>query len=136
MRATGIIRRMDDLGRVVIPKEIRKSLNIREGDPLEIYTDQNIIGLKKYQPIGVLDISTTKKLCDKLLGNLNYTIYDSEGIAILPKNSVVKLDLSSLSLQDTTITPIIIDGETIGYVHSPSGNRTIAAEALSALLEE
>ena len=40
MRATGIIRRIDDLGRIVIPKEIRRSMNIQEGDPLEIYTDE------------------------------------------------------------------------------------------------
>ena len=41
MKATGIVRRIDDLGRVVIPKEIRRTLRIREGDPLEIYTDTN-----------------------------------------------------------------------------------------------
>lgn len=41
MKATGIIRRMDDLGRVVIPKEIRRTLNIREGDPLEIYISED-----------------------------------------------------------------------------------------------
>ena len=41
MRATGIVRRIDDLGRVVIPKEIRKTLNIRDGDPLEIFIDPN-----------------------------------------------------------------------------------------------
>lgn len=40
MKATGIVRRIDDLGRVVIPKEIRRTLRIREGDPLEIYTDR------------------------------------------------------------------------------------------------
>ena len=41
MKATGIVRRIDDLGRVVIPKEIRKTMRIREGDPLEIYTDKD-----------------------------------------------------------------------------------------------
>ena len=40
MKATGIVRRIDDLGRVVIPKEIRRTMRIREGDPLEIYTDR------------------------------------------------------------------------------------------------
>ena len=55
MRATGIVRRIDDLGRVVIPKEIRRTLRIREGDPLEIFTDrEGEIILKKYSPIGEL----------------------------------------------------------------------------------
>ena len=53
MRATGIVRRIDELGRVVIPKEIRRTLRIREGDPLEIYTDRDgEVILKKYSPIG------------------------------------------------------------------------------------
>ena len=53
MKATGIVRRIDDLGRVVIPKEIRRTMRIREGDPLEIYTsnDGEVI-FKKYSPIG------------------------------------------------------------------------------------
>lgn len=55
MKATGIVRRIDDLGRVVIPKEIRRTLRIREGDPLEIFTatDGEVI-FKKYSPIGEL----------------------------------------------------------------------------------
>ena len=53
MKATGIVRRIDDLGRVVVPKEIRRTLRIREGDPLEIYTDrEGQIILKKYSPVG------------------------------------------------------------------------------------
>ena len=51
MRATGIIRRIDDLGRVVIPKEIRRSLKIREGDPLEIYTTKEGVCFRKYSLI-------------------------------------------------------------------------------------
>lgn len=52
MKATGIVRRMDDLGRVVIPKEIRRTMKIREGDPLEIYTDrQGEVIFKKYSPV-------------------------------------------------------------------------------------
>lgn len=55
LKATGIVRRIDDLGRVVIPKEIRKTLHIREGDPLEIFTDrEGEIILKKYSPMGEL----------------------------------------------------------------------------------
>ncbi len=55
MKATGIVRRIDDLGRVVIPKEIRRTLRIREGDPLEIYTDSDgEVIFKKYSPVGEL----------------------------------------------------------------------------------
>lgn len=55
MKATGIVRRIDDLGRVVIPKEIRRNLRIREGEPLEIFVDrEGAIILKKYSPIGEL----------------------------------------------------------------------------------
>ena len=55
MKATGIVRRIDDLGRVVIPKEIRRTMRIREGDPLEIYTDRDgEVIFKKYSPIGEL----------------------------------------------------------------------------------
>ena len=56
MKATGIVRRIDDLGRVVIPKEIRRTMRIREGDPLEIYTDRDgEVIFKKYSPIGELN---------------------------------------------------------------------------------
>lgn len=55
MKATGIVRRIDDLGRIVIPKEIRRTLRIREGDPLEIFTDQKEgVVLRKYSMIGEL----------------------------------------------------------------------------------
>lgn len=54
MKATGIVRRIDDLGRVVIPKEIRRTLRLREGTPLEIFTDrEGEIILKKYSPMGL-----------------------------------------------------------------------------------
>ena len=61
MKATGVVRRIDDLGRVVIPKEIRKVLRIKEGDPLEIFTDKDgQVILKKYSPIGELsEFATT-----------------------------------------------------------------------------
>jgi AbrB family transcriptional regulator (stage V sporulation protein T) len=61
MKATGIVRRIDDLGRVVIPKEIRRTLRIREGDPLEIYTatDGEVI-FKKYSPVGEMSVFATQ----------------------------------------------------------------------------
>ncbi len=70
MKATGIVRRIDDLGRVVIPKEIRRTMRIREGDPLEIYTDrEGEVIFKKYSPIGELQsfaaqyADTLQKIC-------------------------------------------------------------------------
>jgi AbrB family transcriptional regulator (stage V sporulation protein T) len=66
LKATGIVRRIDDLGRVVIPKEIRRTLRIREGDPLEIFTDkEGEIILKKYSPIGELG-TFAKEYADSL----------------------------------------------------------------------
>ena len=57
MKATGIVRRIDDLGRVVIPKEIRRTLRIREGDPLEIYTDKDgEVIFKKYSMLSLIHI--------------------------------------------------------------------------------
>ena len=74
MKATGIVRRIDDLGRVVIPKEIRRTLRIREGDPLEIFTDRDgEVIFKKYSPIGELTsfaaqyAETLHKTCDMMV---------------------------------------------------------------------
>ena len=66
MKATGIVRRIDDLGRVVIPKEIRRTMRIREGDPLEIFTDKDgELIFKKYSPIGEL-ADFAGQICDSL----------------------------------------------------------------------
>lgn len=66
MKATGIVRRIDDLGRVVIPKEIRRTMRIREGDPLEIYTDKDgELIFKKYSPIGeIADFAS--QICESM----------------------------------------------------------------------
>ena len=66
MKATGIVRRIDDLGRVVIPKEIRRTMRIHEGDPLEIFTDRDgEVIFKKYSPIGELS-DFAAQICDSL----------------------------------------------------------------------
>ena len=52
MKSTGIVRRIDDLGRIVIPKELRRTFNIADGDPMEIFVDGNRIVLRKYHPDG------------------------------------------------------------------------------------
>lgn len=74
MKATGIVRRIDDLGRIVIPKEIRRTLRIREGDPLEIFTDrEGKVILKKYSPIGELG-SLAGIYADSLSKTLDCTV--------------------------------------------------------------
>ena len=66
MKATGIVRRIDDLGRVVIPKEIRRTMRIREGDPLEIFTDKDgEVIFKKYSPMNELS-DFAGQICDTL----------------------------------------------------------------------
>ena len=66
MKATGIVRRIDDLGRVVIPKEIRRTLRIREGDPLEIYTEKDGgVIFRKYSPMGDLQ-DFAAQICESI----------------------------------------------------------------------
>lgn len=73
MKATGIVRRIDDLGRVVIPKEIRRTLRIREGDPLEIYTEKDgEVIFKKYSPMGDL-ADFAVQICDSIGKNTGHT---------------------------------------------------------------
>lgn len=74
MKATGIVRRIDDLGRVVVPKEIRRTLRIKESDPLEIFTDRDgQIILKKYSPIGELG-DFAKEYAQSLAQVSGYTV--------------------------------------------------------------
>ncbi len=74
MKATGIVRRIDDLGRIVIPKEIRRTLRIREGDPLEIYVDrEGEVILKKYSPVSELG-DFAKEYADSLYEAIGHII--------------------------------------------------------------
>ncbi len=78
MKATGIVRRIDDLGRVVIPKEIRRTLRIREGDPLEIYVDrEGEVILKKYSPISELG-QFAKEYAEALFDSLHTPVIISD----------------------------------------------------------
>ncbi len=81
MKATGIVRRIDDLGRIVIPKEIRKTLKIKEGDPLEIYVETSQVLLKKYLPINSIS-DCVAGVCKSLRKETNYSvvILDSENV--------------------------------------------------------
>ena len=121
MKATGIVRRIDDLGRVVIPKEIRRTMRIRDGDPLEIYTDrEGEVIFKKYSPIGELTAfasqyaDTLHKTCE-----LSVAIADRDSIiacAGVPKKEYTDRRVSS-DLEN------IIESRTL-YVHA-AGERTM-----------
>ena len=104
MKATGIVRRIDDLGRVVIPKEIRRTMRIREGDPLEIYTnnDGEVI-FKKYSPIGELS-SFAAQYADVLhkTGGLPTVVCDRDHVIAVsgaPKKELLERRVSH-SLED------------------------------------
>ena len=92
MRATGIVRRIDELGRVVIPKEIRRTLRIREGDPLEIFTDHaGEVVLKKYSPIGEIS-AIAKDYTDSLHRTLGHIALISDRDAIVASSGAGKRD--------------------------------------------
>ena len=83
MKATGIVRRIDDLGRVVIPKEIRRTLRIREGDPLEIYTEKDgEVIFKKYSPMGDLT-DFAAQICDSIGKNTGHIAVVSDRDSII-----------------------------------------------------
>lgn len=92
MKATGIVRRIDDLGRVVIPKEIRRTLRIREGDPLEIFVDRDgEVILKKYSPISELGHFATE-YAEALFDSLRYPVVICDRDEIIALAGVSKKD--------------------------------------------
>ena len=95
MKATGIIRRIDDLGRVVIPKEVRRTLGIKEGDPLEIYTDKDCVCFKKYQA----DIDELRQTYDLL----NTVLYKKGIVTALYYDGVKLCGHTSLSLVENEV---------------------------------
>ena len=100
MRATGIVRRIDELGRVVIPKEIRRTLRIREGDPLEIFTDHDgEVVLKKYSPIG--EIATiAKDYTDSLYRTLGHVAVISDRDAVVSASGTSKKEYVEKALSN------------------------------------
>lgn len=99
MKATGIVRRIDDLGRVVIPKEIRRTLRIRDGDPLEIYTEKDgEVIFKKYSPVGELS-DFAAQICEALYksGDCVVAVCDRDTViacAGVPKKELVDKRIS------------------------------------------
>ena len=106
MKATGIVRRIDDLGRVVIPKEIRRVLRIREGDPLEIYTDrEGEVIFKKYSPIGELH-TFAAQYAETLSRTCNMSVLICDRDAIVAVGGVSKKEFMDKPL-NTSIEKIM-----------------------------
>ena len=129
MKATGIVRRIDDLGRVVIPKEIRRTMRIREGDPLEIFTDhEGEVIFKKYSPIGELTsfasqyAETLHKICD-----LSIAICDRD--TIIASAGVTKKEFNDKSI--TKEVEDIIENRVLWS--TKNGDPPIAATDYSSL---
>jgi len=129
VKATGIVRRIDDLGRVVIPKEIRRTLRIREGDPLEIFTDRNgEVILKKYSPIGELNEFATEyvEALNESLGQM-IIITDRDIVVAIAGGSKKefleqRLNKSFEKVLEERKTLLIMEGEKIYPVTSEQGD--------------
>lgn len=128
MKSTGIIRRIDDLGRVVIPKEIRRTMRIQEGDPLEIFVQDGYVVYKKYSPIGALS-DFAQDYAEVLSRNIDFGIVITDtdtAIAVsgIPKKPIIGADLSGIldtirHHKQPTTQPITIIDEYIARIVYP-----------------
>ena len=144
MKATGIIRRIDDLGRVVIPREIRRSLKIREGDPLEILIEKNCVCFKKYSALGLFSEDILRVAQDMAQRTFKHqiAIYNRDSKISGPNSYSSYADESwedkrtPFEYEGMGVYPIISDGELYGYVCCPgsdmSAEMTMIACYLSA----
>lgn len=126
MKQTGVTRKIDELGRIVIPKEIRKNLGIRDGESLEIYTSDDSIILKKYYEVKKLE-DVCDKLCEmiKNIYDVNILITDREKVVsssisnykykLLDKDLIELIDERELLISDKLLTKKIGNDEVIGY---------------------
>ena len=155
MKTTGVVRRIDDLGRIVIPKEIRRTLRIRDGEPLEISVDKEAITLKKYSSIQDLS-EIAKNLVETISNSLNKIIMITDRdkfIAVSRENrkdyidknmstyleevmklreKVIQKKIDNIQLIESNdekfsyvIVPIILSGDPIGNVIIASINETV-----------
>ena len=131
MKATGIIRRVDDLGRVVIPKEIRRTLKIREGDPLEIFLEDNgYVCFKKYSALGSLSEETLRVAQDMAQRTFNHqiAIYDCGRKISGPDSYSSYVNMSweynrtPFKYEGMGVYPIISVGELCGYICCPESD--------------
>ena len=130
MKATGIIRRIDDLGRVVIPREIRRSLKIREGDPLEILIEKNCVCFKKYSALGLFSEDILRVAQDMAQRTFKHqiAIYNRDSKISGPNSYSSYVDESwednrtPFKDEGMGVYPIISDGELYGYVCCPGSD--------------
>ena len=145
MKATGIVRRIDDLGRVVIPKEIRRTLRIREGDPLEIFTDkEGEVILKKYSPIGELGDFATQYAdsLHKTSGHIT-CITDRDTIIAVSGASKKEFlekplsqDLEKIIEEKTTFVVKSSDEKSISILADENADRKYSSQAISTIISE
>ena len=143
MKATGIVRRIDDLGRVVIPKEIRRTLRIREGTPLEIFTDrEGEIILKKYSPLGELG-AFAGQYAESLAQTTGLTVCvcDRDQVIAVSGGSRKELLGKNISRQLETVIEdrenILVDNKEYKYIQNTDNDREdFTGEAVSPILCE
>ena len=125
MKATGIVRRIDDLGRIVIPKEIRRTLKIREGDPLEIFLENNCVCFQRYSALGSLTNETLQIALTMATnsGLRPIAIYDTVsklcGTENFPSYVPSEWERGNEPFEYSKtygVYPITTDGERMGYV--------------------
>jgi len=105
LKSTGVIRRIDELGRIVIPKEIRRHLGIREGENLEIFTEEDRIILKKYsQMLEYADFS--HKLCEIIPNIMDFGMIITDRDKVVSFSDNIKIDLQSAMLDSKLISLI------------------------------
>ena len=130
MKATGIIRRVDDLGRVVIPKEIRRTLKIREGDPLEIFLENDYVCFKRYSALGSLSEETLRVAQTMAQRTFNHqiAIYDESRKISGPDsygsfvNMSWEYNRTPFKYEGMGVYPIISVGELCGYICCPESD--------------
>jgi len=145
LKATGIVRRIDDLGRVVIPKEIRRTLRIREGDPLEIFTDrEGEVILKKYSPIGELSdfASQYAESLHKTSGHIT-CISDRDTIIAVSgasKKEFVEKSISSdverIIEEKNTLIVKTPEEKTITILADENGDKRYSSQVVSPIISE
>lgn len=130
MKETGIVRRIDDLGCIVIPKEIRRSLKIREGDPLEIFLEKDYVCFKRYSALGSLSEETLRVAQTMAQRTFKHqiAIYDSRCKISGPDSYSSYVDVSwednrtPFKYKGMGVYPIVFDGELYGYICCPESD--------------